>query len=76
LIPEFLDLTEESELLKVVSSTSALFTESKSFLRKHLDHEFSFVDCTSFVVMREHGLDDALTADRHFTRAGFNALLR
>jgi hypothetical protein len=36
----------------------------------------SFVDCASFVLMRELGLADALAADRHFEQAGFNILLR
>jgi predicted nucleic acid-binding protein len=30
------------------------------------DKEFSFTDCTSFVVMRERRLREALTTDRHF----------
>lgn len=30
----------------------------------------SFTDCTSFVLMKELGLRDAFTADRHFHRAG------
>jgi hypothetical protein len=30
----------------------------------------------AFVVMRERGIWDALTADRDFEQAGFNALLR
>ena len=32
-------------------------------------------DCISFVVMLEHGLSEALTADHHFEQAGFKALL-
>ncbi|HMD84195.1 MAG TPA: hypothetical protein VKO18_05790 [Terriglobia bacterium] len=36
----------------------------------------SSTDCISFVVMREHGMSEALTGDRHFERAGFIALLK
>jgi hypothetical protein len=43
--------------------------------RKHADHGYSFTNCTSFVVMREMGLRDALTTDRHFAAAGFHPLL-
>jgi len=30
----------------------------------------------SFVIMRERGVTDALTGDKHFERAGFVALLK
>lgn len=33
--------------------------------------QLSMVDCTSFVAMRENGLDMALAFDRHFDEQGF-----
>ncbi len=38
------------------------------------DKDFSFTDCTSFVVMRELGLRTALTTDRHFGQAEFDVV--
>lgn len=35
------------------------------------DKDFSFTDCSSFVVMRERRIRAALTNDRHFIQAGF-----
>ena len=40
------------------------------------DKNFSFTDCTSFVVMEELGLRRALTTDRHFSQAGFEVVPR
>ncbi len=51
------------------------FEAAKGYFRKHADHGYSFTDCTSFVVMRELGLRDALTTDHHFSEAGFRVLL-
>jgi predicted nucleic acid-binding protein len=48
---------------------------TKAFFRKHADHDCSFTDCASFVVMRELRLSQALTTDHHFPQAGFEALL-
>ena len=38
------------------------------------DKEWSLTDCISFGVMNERGITNALTADHHFTQAGFRAI--
>ncbi len=38
------------------------------------DKDFSFTDCTSFVVMRELRQRRALTTDHHFRQAGFETV--
>lgn len=41
---------------------------------QYRDKDFSFTDCTSFVVMRELRLTHAITTDRHFRQMGLQIL--
>jgi predicted nucleic acid-binding protein len=40
-------------------------------LRRYRDKDFSFTDASSFVLMRKHGVDIALSSDHHFIQFGF-----
>jgi len=75
LLKEFLRLTESSQALSIEWMTPGRFAAAQGFMLKHLDQEFSFTDCASFVVMKELRLRDALATDKHFLIAGFNPLL-
>ncbi|MBI2497794.1 MAG: type II toxin-antitoxin system VapC family toxin [Opitutae bacterium] len=70
-----LDLIEQSAGIRVEWIGVERFGSAKVFFRKHSDHGYSFTDCTSFVVMREERITEALTTDGHFAEAGFRALL-
>jgi hypothetical protein len=70
-----LDLVEQSAGVRIEWIESLRFDKIKAFFRKHADHSYSFTDCSSFVVMRELGLTEALTTDRHFIQAGIRILL-
>ncbi len=74
-LKEFLWLTEASQALNIEWMTPDRFAAARTFMLKHLDQEFSFTDCASFIVMKELRLIDALATDRHFRIAGFNPLL-
>ncbi len=52
------------------------FRRAAELYAERMDKNWSMTDCTSFVVMRDLGLSDALTADHHFEQAGFVALLK
>jgi uncharacterized protein len=45
--------------------------EAWNWLRRHDEREFSFVDATSFVLMRRHRVREALAFDGDFAAAGF-----
>ncbi len=70
-----LQLVEHSEGFRIEWIGPDRFETAKAYFRKHADHDYSFTDCTSFVVMRELHLRDALTSDHHFAEAGFRGLL-
>ena len=70
-----LDLVEQSAGIRIEWIGPTRFDATKTFFRRHGEHGYSFADCSSFVVMRELKLRSALTSDRHFVAAGFDALL-
>jgi len=62
--------------VRSLSQTSALFREAFLLYSNRGDKAWSQTDCASFCIMRDHGITQALTHDRHFEQAGFVALLR
>ena len=61
--------------LTVVPVDLALLDRAMFFRQKHPARTWGLADCVSFVVMRDHGVTDALAGDKHFLEAGFDALL-
>jgi predicted nucleic acid-binding protein len=49
--------------------------DTRRYLVKHADREWSFTDCFSFLLMRQSELRRALTKDDHFRQAGYLPLL-
>jgi len=60
----------------IVPQTSSGFWDAFRHYREMTDKGWSLTDCSSFSIMRQYGIDAALTYDKHFEQAGFNALLR
>lgn len=74
----FLELYHElaqDRRVTIVPSAQDLFEQGIELYAQRPDKDWSLIDCISFIVMREYGLTDALTADRHFEQAGFKILL-
>jgi uncharacterized protein len=62
--------------LKLMAFEKALTDQAVALFETRADKDWGITDCMSFVVMQNHRLNDALTADKHFEQAGFRALLR
>ena len=60
----------------IVPPAQELFDRGVELYVQRPDKAWSLTDCISFVVMREYGMNEALTGDRHFEQAGFSALLK
>ena len=59
----------------VIRSTEDLERRAEhQWLRRFQDQAFSLSDAVSFAVMKERGIQTALTLDRHFATAGFQIL--
>jgi len=62
--------------VRIIPASRDLLDRGLELFSRRGDKEWSLTDCTSFVVMQEEGLTEALTTDHHFEQAGFRALLR
>jgi predicted nucleic acid-binding protein len=70
----FLDALERSQRIKVLRVSEELEAEALRWLRRHDEREYSFVDATSFALMRSQKIDSALAFDGDFAAAGFTEL--
>lgn len=73
---ETLALLRRKSSVRVVPASTALMDQGVALFAQHHDKHWSATDCISFVVMREAGIQDALSSDHDFEQAGFRALLR
>ena len=70
----FLDNAGASPRLSVVHVSPELEEVALAWLRRHDERRYSFVDATSFAVMRSLKIKDALAFDGDFSAAGFREL--
>jgi predicted nucleic acid-binding protein len=75
-IREYIRRLRQSPSSEVVPASSGLLDEALDLYHRHRDKEWTLTDYTSFIVMRERGIKEALTGDRHFEQAGFITLLK
>lgn len=73
---EFLGEFETDADATIILPDEQLWRRGLQLYAQRPDKEWSLTDCISFIVMKDHNLVEALTADHHFEQAGFVALLK
>lgn len=68
------DLLDNAQIVKVWVG-EPLHREALSLLAARPDKSYSLCDAVSFVLMRRHRVQEALTLDHHFEQEGFRRLL-
>ncbi len=70
------------ERIRIDLNVTVLFQDSDELqkaaklYRKCSDKKWSHTDCMSFIIMEERDISEALTFDKHFSQAGYIALMR
>ena len=73
---EIVDAIKTVPYVEVIHINAVTDTTAWELCKSRLDKAWSLVDCTSFVVMQQLGIQEALTTDQHFEQAGFVRLLK
>jgi predicted nucleic acid-binding protein len=72
----FVNGLKQSSYVKIIHIDSTIDDLTWQLLVKRQDKDWSLVDCSSFIVMEQYKLTEALTTDHHFEQAGFIRLLK
>ena len=62
--------------VQIIHIDKASDTKAWELCKARPDKAWSLVDCTSFVLMKQLKIQEALTTDQHFEQAGFIRLLK
>lgn len=71
----FSDAVLRDPKVEIVWVEKTLHQQAVSLLQARTDKDYSLCDAVSFVLMRERGINEALTTDKHFVQEGFMRLL-
>ena len=71
----YIDAIKSAPYVETVHIDPTIDASAWALLKARLDKDWYLVDCSSFVIMQQRGITEALTTDRHFEQAGFIRLL-
>lgn len=70
-----IDALTDSSHVVIVPASSELYQAGLNLFRSRSDKQWGLTDCTSFVIMEQQDIQEALTTDDHFRQAGFRAMM-
>ena len=73
---KLVDSLKAHKLVVVRENDTELFNAALNKYNQYSDKQWGLTDCSSFVIMEQENITEALTTDRDFEQAGFIALMR
>jgi uncharacterized protein len=75
-VADFVQQIRQNSNVIITPHTAALFDRALTLYAQRPDKQWSLTDCSSFLIMQDLGITEALAYDKHFEQAGFQVLLR
>jgi predicted nucleic acid-binding protein len=72
----FIESLQENPSITIIPQTDSIFQQALILYKQRPDQAWSHTDCSSFCIMQQQNILEALAYDKHFEQAGFIALLR
>jgi predicted nucleic acid-binding protein len=63
-----------NDYVQIIPQTHKTFLAGLELYKQRADKEYSLTDCISMQTMKQLGITEILTHDRHFTQEGFTTL--
>ncbi len=73
---EIVGSLQNSSDTEIIYSSKGIFNSAKELYRNRPDKLYSYVDCSSMIIMKQYGIKNILTTDHHFEQEGFIRLLK
>ena len=64
----------EAENIKLMLVDEEVFRKATEIFTRFVDKEWSFTDCTSYILMKDAGITKGASFDEHFRQFGFEVL--
>ena len=72
----YIDSIKQAPYVEICHIHVEIDNEAWRFCKARPDKAWSLVDCSSFILMKQLNIQNALTTDHHFQQAGFIQLLK